>query len=184
MAKKQYFLIFGSKVAVDGAVADFGAIVVDRKGKIYEEYPTPVTGYSGVKIMSVQAISCWLDSVHMTHKPSLTAYNLAAELDKLAKTGIDISQFTDKFCLWHLAARHFAETKAYKRFVLDKQAFTDPVKYGSMSYRTDAAVMAAFLQGWSQIPDEAHIALEDCKNWKLPILVAVLKRPKWRVTKS
>lgn len=180
MAKKQYFLILGNNISGNDSIANFGAIVVDRKGNIYEEYPTQVKGHMGTSVMSVQAINHWLESVHMTFKPSLTAYNLEVELDKLTKSGINLSQYTDRFCLWRLAARHFAETKAYRRFVLDIRAFTDPSKFGNMVYRTDAPVMAAFVQGKPDISNMQEAALEDCKALELPILVAVLKRPKWR----
>lgn len=180
MAKKQYFLIMGSKISGDDSIVDFGAIVIDRKSNIYEEYPTQINGHLGANVMSVQAINHWLESIHMNFKPSLTAYNLAVELDKLTKSGIDISQYTDRFCLWRLAAGHFAETKAYRQFVLDVRAFTDPSKFGNMAYRTDAPVMAAFVQGKPDVSNMQETALEDCKARGLPIFAAVLKRPKWR----
>ncbi len=37
MAKKQFFLIVDSETTVKDTVADFGAIVVDRKGRIYHQ---------------------------------------------------------------------------------------------------------------------------------------------------
>lgn len=37
MAKKDYFLILDTETTQDGLVADFGAVVVDKKGKIYKQ---------------------------------------------------------------------------------------------------------------------------------------------------
>lgn len=66
--------------------------------------------------------------------------------------------------------------------MLDIRAFTDPSKFGNMVYRTDAPVMAAFVQGKPDISNMQETALEeeDCKARGLPILAAVLKRHKWR----
>jgi hypothetical protein len=44
MAKKQFFLIVDTETTQDNLVADFGAVVVDRKGKIFAECGVLVAG--------------------------------------------------------------------------------------------------------------------------------------------
>lgn len=44
MAKKQYFLIVDTETTIDNMVADFGAVVVDRKGRIYDQIAVMVDG--------------------------------------------------------------------------------------------------------------------------------------------
>lgn len=127
-------------------------------------------------IASVAAINRWLDKVNATYKPYLTAYNVAFDVDKMNKTGIDCLQFEKKFCLWHAAFSKYAHTKKYRNFVLDNHAFNSPTKFGNMSYKTNAEVMARFVLGNPTLPDEPHTALEDIIGYEVPILVDIVKK--------
>lgn len=213
MAKKQFFLIVDTETTISDHVADFGAVVVDKQGKIHAEcgvlvaefYNTEklfhdknacdIWGFAGLHkreenyramlasgsrmLASVNAINRWLERANAKFAPELTAYNLAFDLGKCANSGIDLNIFDTRFCLWHSAAAHFADTKAYKQFIMDNHAFNTPTPHGNMSFKTNAEVMAAFVQGGALI-DEPHTALEDAKFFELPILQAIVKKSKWR----
>lgn len=213
MAKKQFFLIVDTETTIADHVADFGAVICDKQGNIFQEcgvliaefYNTEklfhdakandIWGYAGLHkreenyrlmleqgsrmLASVAAINRWLERAKAKYSPELTAYNLAFDLGKCANSGIDLSMFEGRFCLWHSAAAHFADTKAYKQFIMDNHAFNAPTEYANMSYKTNAEVMSAFVQGGAVIK-EPHTALEDAKLFELPILKAIVKRKKWR----
>ena len=44
MSKKQYFLIVDTETTQNNLVADFGAVIVDRKGKIITQCAVMVDG--------------------------------------------------------------------------------------------------------------------------------------------
>ncbi len=135
---------------------------------------------SGQRMLaSANAVNRWLDQAINQYSPALTAYNLAFDLDKCQNTGIDLSRFTDRFCLWQLSIGHFGNTKAYKKFVLNNHLFNSPTELRNMTYKTNAEVMASFIAG-ELLPAEPHTALEDAKFYELPILKAIVKRKKWR----
>ena len=213
MAAKQFFLLVDTETTINDTVADFGAIVCDKQGRIFTECAVLIAGEYGVKplfhdknacdiwgyaglkrreenyikmldsgsrtLASKNAVNRWLEKANEKYKPELTAYNLAFDLGKCANTGIALDIFPKRFCLWHSAVAHFADTKAYKEFILKNHAFNAPTMHGNMSYKTNAEIMAAFVQG-DVVIDEPHTAIEDVKGFELPILQAIVKRPKWR----
>jgi hypothetical protein len=124
---------------------------------------------------SVAAINRWLAKVNAKYNPVLTAYNLAFDNDKMDKSGIIAKDLFDKqFCLWYAAADKWGKTKAYREFVLRNHFFGNRTKGGHIGYQTKADAMAKFLLGDS-LPDEPHTALEDAKDYELPILTALVK---------
>jgi hypothetical protein len=193
-------------------VADFGAVVVDRKGSIYAQAAILVNGiYTDMEnhplfynwesdtiwakknldkryaaynemaangrrmLATVSAINAWLAKVNAKYAPTLTAYNLAFDIDKMRKTGIDCDMFTSKFCLWYAAFTKWAYTKDYRNFALSVHAFNPPTKLGNMSFKTNAETMARFVLDNPTMPDEPHTAIEDAIDYELPILVKLLK---------
>lgn len=206
MARRQYYLIIDTETTQDSLVADFGAIVCDRKGRIYnqcavlirdifnnrERHPLfytkdadPLWGAStlnaryarynemldsGTRMLaSVNAVNRWLEKASGKYDPVLTAYNLAFDIDKMRKTSIDVSMFSQSFCLWHAAANKWAQTRKFQQFILDNGEFNQHTKFGNWSYRTKAETMARFLLG-SELPNEPHTALEDARDYEMPIL--------------
>ena len=106
--------------------------------------------------------------------PVLTAYNIAFDRDKCQNTGIDLSMFSRSFCLWHAAAAKWGQTKAYRQFVLENWFFGNKTAKGHVGIQTKADVMAKFLQG-AGLADEPHTALEDARDYEVPILTALVK---------
>jgi hypothetical protein len=134
---------------------------------------------SGSRMLaSVNAINKWLALAVGKYDPILTAYNLAFDLDKCAKTGIDLSIFNSKFCLWQAALGNICKAKAYKQFALENHSINARTKFGNMTIKTNAEIVCGFVNG--AIVDEPHTALEDARDFELPILVNVLKKKNWR----
>lgn len=207
MAKQHTFLIIDTETTQNGKVADFGAIVTNRKGEIlatcgvlvrefyldrensplfHSKDADPLWGIANLPkryaaydamltdgrrmLASVAAVNRWLSKVNAKYSPIATAYNRAFDWDKMDKSGIDCHMFERTFCLWHAAANKWAKTKAYRQFVLETVAFNTPTAHGNMSYHTNAEVMARFVLGNPAMPDEPHTALEDARDYELPIL--------------
>lgn len=204
MAKRQYFLIIDTETSNDDRVSDFGAVVCDRKGNIYASCGVLVKGVfdmvplfsmegtifnNGPKrmeynsmlesreriLVSVDAINRWLVKVLVKFNPTVTAYNLAFDWAKCKNTGIDLTIFEGSFCLWHLAADRICGTKAYTQFCLDHRRITP-----KLNLKTDAETVAGFVKG--DLIIEPHTALEDARDFELPILVHIAKKRKGFVT--
>jgi hypothetical protein len=129
-------------------------------------------------VASVAAVNRWLEKVAAKYNPTITAYNFAFDREKCAKTGIDLSMFNSSFCLWHLSCSIYAKTKAYRQFILDNHYFGNRTKFGNMTYKTNAEVMAHFVTG--NYSEEPHTAIEDAQYYELPILVSILKKKGWK----
>lgn len=212
MAKQTTFLIIDTETTQTGKVADFGAIVTNRKGEILascavlvrefyldrEQHPLfhshdvdPLWGKANLPkryaqydamlqdgrrmLASVAAVNRWLAKVNAKYQPIGTAYNKAFDWDKMRNSGIDCDMFERNFCLWHNAANKWAKTKAYRQFVLENVAFNKPTNHGNMSYHTNAEIMARFILGNPELPDEPHTAFEDARDYELPILRRLLQ---------
>lgn len=134
---------------------------------------------SGARMVaSVAAVNRWLEKANAKYNPTFTAYNSAFDQGKCAATGIDLTIFASRFCLWHLACAIFADKKPFKAFALDNHYFGNRTKHGNMTIRTNAEVMAHFVSGVHS--DEPHTALEDALYFEVPILVACLKKKDWK----
>jgi len=214
MAKKQYFLIVDTETTQDGLVADFGAVVCDRHGKIYNQCAVMVDGiYTDTEnhplffdpkatdkslwskrgadnrykkyaamikegsrmIASVAAINRWLAQVLGKYDPILTAYNLPFDLGKCNNTNIDLTQFSESFCLWSAAYTRWARSKDYKNFVLSVHGFNAVTSLGNATYQTNAEIMTRFLTNNPELENEPHTALEDIIYYELLIFKAFMR---------
>lgn len=134
---------------------------------------------SGKRMLaSVNAINKWIDQAIGKYDPELTAYNLAFDIDKCANTGINLDGFKSKFCLWQASVGNICNTKTYKQFVLDNHGFNNRTQFGNMTTKTNAEIVAGFISG--EFKEEPHTALEDARDFELPILCEILKKNKWR----
>jgi hypothetical protein len=127
---------------------------------------------------SVNAINRWIDKAIAKYNPILTAYNLPFDTAKCANTKIDLTGFSDRFCLWAGAVGNICQTKNYKKFVLENHLFNKPTALGNMTFQTNAEAVAGFLN--NQWVAEPHTALEDAVYFELPILKALIKKRNWR----
>lgn len=129
-------------------------------------------------LASVNAINKWIIQAIGKYDPILTAYNLAFDIDKCEKTEIDLSIFTDKFCLWQAAVGNICNTKLYKQFVLENHGFNNVTQFNNMTMKTNAEMVCGFVNG--EFKTEPHTALEDARDFELPILTEIIKKKKWR----
>lgn len=129
-------------------------------------------------VASVNAVNRWLEKANGKYAPTLTAYNVAFDAGKCDATGIDLTMFPSRFCLWHLSAAMFADKKPFRAFALQNAYFGNRTQHGNMTMKTNAEVMAHFVTGTHA--DEPHTALEDALYFEVPILVACLKRKDWK----
>jgi hypothetical protein len=212
MARKQFFCIVDTETTIGDTVADFGAIIVDRKGKIFtqcavlvrgeygdktlfhDKNKSNIWGYEGLRkreqayiamlesgkrmIASVSAINRWLNQAVGKYNPALTAYNLTFDIGKCANTGIDLDIFTDRFCLWQASVGNICTSKKYRQFCMENHLFNAPTEKRNMTYKTTAESVCGFVRG--EFIVEPHTALEDARDFELPILQYILKRKGWR----
>ena len=209
MAKRKYFLVIDTETTQTDKIADFGAVLTDKEGRIHKECGVLVADFYTEKeehplfhmgdflggaanlparyaeydamlqngqrmLASVAAINRWLARVNAEYQPILTAYNLAFDRSKMRGSGIDCDQFSESFCLWHAAADKWGTSKRYRQFVLDNHFFGNRTQNGHMGFQTKADIMAKFLLG-PDYPDEPHTALEDARDYEVPILSKLVK---------
>lgn len=122
-------------------------------------------------LASVRAINKWLLQAHETFRPTLTAYNLPFDEGVCKNTGIDLTIFERRFCLWKESARVFGSRKSYAQFLIDNGYFS-----AKLNGLTNAEVMAHYVTGSNDL--EPHTALEDIVDFEIPILVSLLKQKK------
>ena len=134
---------------------------------------------SGVRMLaSTNAINKWINQAIGKYNPDLTAYNLAFDLAKCANTGIDLSGFNSRFCLWQAAVGNICNKKAFKQFALENHAFNNATKLGNMTFKTNAEIVCGFIN--NNFIEEPHTALEDARDFELPILTTIIKKRNWR----
>lgn len=119
------------------------------------------------------AINKWLARANAQYRPILTAYNLAFDKNKCLNSGIDLSMFSQSFCLWYAAAQKWGNSRGYLQFCLDNHFFGNKTKTGHMGMQTKADCVAKYL--FPHLPDEPHTALEDARDYEVPILAALVK---------
>lgn len=133
---------------------------------------------SGVRMVaSVNAINNWIAKAVGKYNPTLTAYNLAFDKDKCLKTGINL-EFKDSFCLWQAAVGNVCNTKDFKQFVLQNHAFNNTTEHGNKTFKTNAEIVCGYLNG--EFITEPHTALEDARDFELPILKHILNKRDWK----
>ena len=124
-------------------------------------------------LASVAAINRWLTKVRIKYNPTLTAYNLAFDRDKCNNSGIDLSIFDPSFCLWYASATKWGHRKDFLQFTLDNHFFGNRTKTGHMGVQTKADRVAKYL--FPHLPDEPHTALEDARDYEVPILTRLVQ---------
>lgn len=133
----------------------------------------------GRRVMaSVGAVNRYIQNIIGKYNPTLTAYNLAFDTAKCKNTGIMLDDFKGQFCLWQAAIGNICNTKNYRKFVIENHLFSSPTDKGNMTFKTTAESVAGYIKGNFEI--EPHTAIEDAKDFELPILVDILKKRKWR----
>jgi hypothetical protein len=151
----------------------------------YKQYDLMLESGSRM-LASISAINNWLMQAKARYNPILTAYNLAFDVDKCQKTGIDLTPFDRRFCLWAACVTAYGSSRKYRRFILENHLFKPVTKLGNMSYPTNAETMARFITGDIGLPDEPHRSLEDIIGYEKPMLDRLLKQKsvKWLLNET
>ena len=193
MTTKQFHTIVDCETTNDNLVADFGAVVVDRNGKVWAEFGALLDDSnfhfalgSKKKVQekynrlmelgyrcdaNVAYINNWLGFVRETFNPTLTAYNIGFDMGKCRNTGINLDQFKDRFCLMKLAKSVIVETPEYQAWAYAENMLTPSL--GKPSAKADA--VAKYLD--PTLPDEPHTALEDARDYEALILNHCIHSP-------
>jgi hypothetical protein len=80
--------------------------------------------------------------------------------------------------LWQAAVGNICNKKQYREFALQNHAFNKPTQQGNMTFQTNAEIVCGFITG--EFVREPHTALEDARDFELPILKAIIKKRNWR----
>lgn len=129
-------------------------------------------------LASVNAINRWLEKANAKYNPELYAYNLAFDTNKCQNTGIDLTMFAKRFCLWGAAVGNICNTKKYRQFILENHLFNNPTEKGNMTFSTTAETVTGYLTG--TMTDEPHTSIEDIIGYEMPTLVHIAKKKDWR----
>jgi hypothetical protein len=129
-------------------------------------------------LASVAAVNTWIAKAIGKYDPVLTAYNLAFDADKCGNTAIDLSAFTNRFCLWQASIGNICNSKRYRQFALDNHAFNKVTEHGNMTFKTNAEIVCGYVTG--DFKTEPHTALEDARDFELPILQKIVNRKNWQ----
>ena len=191
--KKHFHLIVDCETTNSNLVADFGAVVVDRGGKVWAEFGALLDDsdfhfalgskkavqakYKQITALgyrcnaSVAYINNWLGFIRETFDPTLTAYNIGFDMGKCRNTGINLDQFKKRFCLLKLAKSVIVETPEYQAWAIAEDMLTPTL--GKPSAKADA--VAKYLD--PTLPDEPHTALEDARDYEALILNHCIHSP-------
>lgn len=129
-------------------------------------------------ICSATGVNRWIGHAISKFDPELTAFNLTFDARICRNTGIDLSGFSSRFCLWRAAVGNICKSRKYLQFVLENHLFNDRTPSGNMSYITNAEAICNYLTGLHG--EEPHTALEDARDWERPILQAIVAKRGWR----
>ena len=121
-------------------------------------------------IASENLVNVWLAKNVGRYNPTLTAYNLAFDKPKCDATGINVGMFRTEFCLLKKAREHFSQCAEFVAWCHKRNALT---KTGKPSFTADN--VARFILGDSLDP-EPHTALEDARDYELPIAKYLYER--------
>ena len=194
--KKHYYLIVDCETTGDQQVADFGAVIVDRKNTIVASLGILVEGifgnsdfhwslgnpkltkkkYDGMlangqrAIASPAFINNWLTEVNATYSPILTAYNIGFDWSKCQNTNIDLGIFSQRFDLMMASKTIITNRDDYAKACYDNDWFTAG---GKLSAKADH--VARFID--STLPIEPHTALEDARDYENVILQYIINCP-------
>jgi DNA polymerase III, alpha subunit (gram-positive type) len=152
----------------DGAAIDsfWSEQSAQRRVKAYDD----MLDKGARSISSVALINQWLAGVNARYRPVLTAYNIAFDLGKCRKTGINLGIFGKRFCLMKAAKAAIGTLADYQNFCEARGLLTAKLRRPQMT----ADAMAKYILGDS-LEDEPHTALEDARDYEAAILAYLLK---------
>tara|TARA_R110000851_G_scaffold10849_1_gene38571 strand:+ start:562 stop:1254 length:693 start_codon:yes stop_codon:yes gene_type:complete len=209
MAKKQYFFIVDTETTEKDNVADFAGVIVDRKGKIYNQIAVLVDGHYGKdklfhdrnsseEIWTLKGLekrnNIYKDMLNNGQRmiSSVAGINKWISQAKLNYPDLIFTAYNSKFDLGKM--RNTGIDAEFKNQFCMWYSAVNEVQ-GNKAYiqhcidrkwfteklnaRTNAEAMAEFVAG-GELPPEPHTALEDIIEYELLIFKWLMSKGSWR----
>ena len=208
MGKKQFFLITDTESTIARTCADFGAIIVDRTGKIYAQIAVLVNGHYGVHELFYDKNSSdeiWtLKGLKRRNNNYITMLNNGSRM--LASVGAinrwlekAIETYNPTFVAYNASFdidimqntginTNFKDVFCLWRASVSRVAtnkkyikfcLTRKALTAKLNFKTNAEIMAEFVVG-HELPPEPHTALEDILDYELLIFKWLLKSKSYK----
>lgn len=204
LTKKHYYLIVDTETTCKGGACDFGAVLIDRKGEIVEQFGMLVSGQFGTIELfsdpSAPADSFWSEQSKAKRlkgyytmldggersigSPTLINNWLAGVIARykpvLTAYNINFDLRSCKKVGINLGIfnSRFCLMKAAKKYLISDDYNEFCFKHGLLTKngrpQTKADTMAKFILG-IDLEDEPHCALEDARDYEAPILARLLR---------
>lgn len=201
MAKKKYYAILETVATNRDMVADIAIIICDGQGRVFNRVAVVVKECygdflsqndlaqadfydyagklnSGERVLaSVVAVNHWIRQAFAKYNPELISWDLFLHLNRCAKTGIELSVFEQKICLFAVAQKIlFSSTKFLKFSDLNGCAF-DLKASGDCS----GVELMTVLKFFSEKEGEIEVAaLEKARDAVMPVLCSLVRSKRWR----
>ena len=209
MAKKQFFMIVDTETSITDKVADFAAVIVDRRGNIQNQMACLVSGVFGIddlfynksspdEIWTLKGLEIrnqkysemlntgerMMASVNGINKWLAQAKNRYPDLIFTAYNSIfDLGKMSNTGIDTEFKNK-FCMMRAAQNRVMNNKAYYQHCldrKWftAKLQFRTNAEAMAEFVEG-GELPAEPHTALEDILDYELPIFKWLLLNTSWK----
>jgi len=210
MATKQYFFLCDTETTIRGTVADFSGLIVDRKGKIYNQISVLVRGHFGnFKLFydKNSAEEIWtlagLKRRNEAYKNMLNSGSrmLATPLainkwiaqakenyPNLIFTAYNASFDIDKMQNTGIDTQGFSDIfclwkASVNKVSGDKRYIEHCIKRKWLTAKLNFRTNAEAMAEYAtgrELPPEPHTALEDCLYYELPILLWLIKNKSYK----
>lgn len=204
--RDQFFLIIETQATIDGTVADFGAIVCDKAGKIHQECAVLVADEFEMKspLHDEKAAGTWSlegrDIRQQRYKEKLKAGErmLASAVALNRWLGLTFAKYAPDLIAFDLAceldrlkktgiyvsvfARRFSLRDAAEAHFAQSEkykAFAEDKSPNNITQESKLHTMASFVSD-KMLPPVPNTAIEDVKFYALPILTAIVKLKDWQ----
>lgn len=147
---------------------------LERRRTNYEEMIN-----ARVRIVSnVNTINSWINQVIDKYDPILTAYDLDINSTRCQNTGIDVSNFSERFCFRDAIIDNIRDTEKYIKFAAKNNLADRSGEWFCMDFKEAMENIYWFLFGRRKII--SNTALEDARDFQIPILASILKKRDWK----
>lgn len=129
-------------------------------------------------VTSVNAVNRWINQVINKYDPILTAYGLDVDAARCKNTGVDVSGFSERFCLRNVVIDNICNTEKYIKFSVENNLVGKPVECIDVNSESAKENIYWFVSGRRKVM--SHTALEDARDFEIPILSSILKKRDWK----
>lgn len=150
------------------------AAYLERRRANYEEMIDV-----GMRIVtSVDAVNRWINQVINKYDPILIAHGLDINVIRCQNTGIDVSNFSERFCFRDVINANVCNTEKYSRFVIENNLVDNSGKKLGIDFEGTIENIYRFVSGRRKV--KSRTALEDARDFEIPILLYIVKKRDWK----